>query len=134
MKSDSLVACTCGDLYGSAESLPMGFTLPHKVGLWSSKAIMLSKTRTFYYSHHMNHSTLYDSDWFIRVSGCNLTWILKLLHTLLYHQKGFLHEIPTPSPHVILEHYHPMLIIWNTVLNHHIIHAQHHTSYSWEVT
>jgi len=29
MKSDSLVACTCGGLYCSTEPLPMGFTVPH---------------------------------------------------------------------------------------------------------
>jgi len=29
MKSDSLVACTCGGLYCSTEPLPMSFTLPH---------------------------------------------------------------------------------------------------------
>ena len=29
LRSDSLDACTCGGLYYSAASLPMGFTLPH---------------------------------------------------------------------------------------------------------
>jgi len=48
----------------------------YKVSPWSSRVIILSKTRAFYYSHHLNQSALCEIDWFFRVSGCNLAWIL----------------------------------------------------------
>ena len=113
VKSDSLDVCTYVGLYYSAESLP----ITHKVSSRSSKVIILQKTRTSCFSHHMNWSTLCESDRFIRVSRCNLTWILKSPHTLLYHQKGFPHEISTHNSHIISWHYHLIPNIWNIVPN-----------------
>ena len=43
----------------------------HKVSLRTSKAIILSKTRASYYSHHLSQSTLRETNWLFRVSEIN---------------------------------------------------------------
>jgi len=55
----------------------------HKVSPWSSKAIILPKTMTFCYSHHLSQSTLCESDWFIHSSY----HIHILRHPLSFHTK-----------------------------------------------
>jgi len=43
----------------------------HKVYLQTSKAIILPKTKASCYSHHLSQSTLRETNWLFRVSGCN---------------------------------------------------------------
>jgi len=69
----------------------MGFTLPHKVNLQTSKVIILSKTRASRDSHHLNQSALRETNEFFRVSGCKDSVIIAKRNTTQenkHKQKG----------------------------------------------
>ena len=73
MRSDTLVACICNGLYGSAEPLPIGFTIPHTRLVHDHLRPLSCQRLGPPATHHMNQSTLCESDGFIRVSECSLT-------------------------------------------------------------
>jgi len=92
----------------------------HKVSPWSSKTIILPKTRTSCYSHHMNQSTICESNW---LECQDITLLESLIHYIRYFiTQGISAWNFTHIPHVISEHYHLMLITLYTVPN-----TPHHT-------
>ena len=95
----------------------------YKVGLQSSRVIILPKIRASRYSHHLNQSALFETNWFFRVLGCNPylnlyliiytttpPWNLtkSLMEFRLSHTTSL---FLTPEPQFYLKHYNfkPML-------------------------
>jgi len=90
-------------------ALVVGFTLPRT--RLAHDHLRLPKTRTSYYSHHLNQSALWEIEWFFRPLGYNLESLSNYIHyntTIKSRQEShgitfssYHIHILTPNPYVI---------------------------------
>jgi len=84
--SDSADACTCGGYLCS----PPSYVLQcYNKSISLTTRLALRRFQAFCYSHHRSQSALGETNWLLRVSGCNLT-----LNPYLVIQMGHHHGHP----------------------------------------
>jgi len=73
--SDSTDACTCGGYLCSPPSCsPSSYVLQcYNESVSLTTRLALREFQASYYSHHTSQSALGETNWLLRVSGCNLT-------------------------------------------------------------
>jgi len=109
--SDSADACTCsGYLYSPLSCSPPSYVL--QVLRWINfphTRLALNELQASYYSHHRSQSALSETNWPLRVSGCNLT-----LNPYQIVQMGHHHRHPlTGAMELRPDH-------WSTTLKPHL--------------